>query len=182
MDFLNASRQMLKDYCAQNNINPEGDKRKAATWREAAIAFFKSTELSLKELFDKADEIGTKYQDPEHVKAVGAELAQIAQEVLGKAVETTAAIAVQTIETVTSDKAIEFYQRAAYLMALAVVLVVITVVTIGRAILEHEQTQAAIGTVKVRSAEFGEWVRWSIDREYQSIVNLARFAHLDFME
>lgn len=173
---------MLKDYCTQNAIVPDGDKRKLSTWRDAAIDFYQSTELSLKELFAEADEIGTKYQDPEHVQAVKAELAQLAQEVLGKTIEATKTIAVKAFEVITSDKAIEFYRRTIYLMALTVVLVVIAMIEIWKTFIEHERIQAATGMVKDRSAEFVEWVRSSIDREWQSIVNLASFAHLDLME
>lgn len=173
---------MLKDYCTQNAIVPDGDKRKASTWREAATAFYQSTESSLKELFTEADRIGNKYQDLEEINAVADKLAQLAQEVLGKTIEATKTIAVKTFEAITSDKAIEFYRRTIYLMALAVVLIVVLVMAIGRMVLEDDRTQAAIGMVKVRVVEFGEWVRATIDREWQSIVNLASFAHLDLME
>ena len=182
MNFLTASHQMLKDYCAQNAIVPDGDKRKASTWREAAIAFYQSTELSLKELFAEADRIGTKYQNPEEIKALKDGLSEMAQEVLGKTIEATKTIAVKAFELITSDKAIEFYRRTIYLMALAVVLIVVLVMAIGRMVLEDDRTQAAIGMVKVRVVEFVEWVRATIDREWQSIVNLASFAHLDLME
>lgn len=177
---------MLKDYCEQNSITPEGDKRKASTWRSAAIAFFESTvksaESSLKELFAEADRIGTKYQDPDEIKTVADELAQLAQDVLDKTVESTKTIAIKTFEMLTSERSIEYYRRAIYLIALTVVLVVIAMIEIWKAFIEHERTQIAIGAVKVRSDGLVEWVRSSIDREYQSIVSLASFAHINLME
>ena len=131
---------MLKDYCTQNAIVPDGDKRKLSTWRDAAIAFYQSTELSLKELFAQADEIGTKYQDPDEIKAVADELAQLAQDVLGKTIKATKTIAVKTFEAITSDKAIEFYRRTTYLTALALVLVVIAMIEIWKTLVEHERS------------------------------------------
>lgn len=174
MDFSTASRQALKDYCTQNGVTPDGDKRKASTWRTAAIAFFESTvepdELSLSELFTEADRIGNKYQTTEEVQAVKDELAELAEEVLGDA------------EVVTSDKTIELYQQAAVAVILAVAFVVITVIAIGRTLIEHERTQTAIEWVRVRASEFVEWVRTAIDREYQSIGNLASFAYYGLID
>ena len=174
MNFQTASLQALKDYCQENAIAVVGDKRKASTWRTAAIAFFNSTvesdDSSLGELFTEADRIGNKYQTTEEVQAVKDELAELAQEVLGDA------------EAVTSDKTIELYQQAAVAVVLAVAFVIVTMIAIGRTLIEHDRTQTAIEWVKVRASEFVEWIRSSIDREYQSIVSLGTFAYHGLMD
>jgi len=167
MDFLTASRQMLKDYCEQNGVTPDGDKRKADTWRQAAIDFFTSEQ------------------------AVNA--ANKAIEIVAVTAKTTAKVAVKTFELATCPKAIELYSKTAYLAAMAVLLVICTVIAIGRMVIEDERTQAAIDAVKVKAAVFAEgarsrsmawwaWVRSKFSNEYQNLLSRVSFAHLDLME
>ena len=190
MDFLNASLQTLKIYCQSNGIVPEGNKTLKATWRDAAIAFYQSTiEPTLGELFAEADRIGTKYQDPEEVLSTAIELAQLTQDIMGKAGETTKTIAVKAVKIATSERAIEAYRRMAYLAALLVVMAICTVMAIGRMVLEHERTQTAIGAVKVKAVEFARFIRsravafWDWIRSIvPNTLIMAGLSHLDLME
>ena len=154
------------------------------------MAFYQSTiEPTLTELFAEADRIGTKYQDPEEILSFTIELAQLTQDIMGKAGETTKTIAVKAVKIATSDKAIELYRRMAYVTALAIVMVICAVMAIGRMVLEHERTQTAIGEVTVKASEFAQFTRsQSVDwwEWIRSIVPntliMAGLSHLDLME
>ena len=194
MDFLTASFGELKAYCQSNGITPVGNKTLKATWRDAAIEFYQATiEPTVNELFEKADAIGAKYQDPEEVLSTAIELVELTIAGVAVAAEVAKTIAVKTFEVATSERAIALYRRAAYIAALVVVILVCISIAIGKFLSDEERiiattivvsaTIVIIPTIaRSRSIEFWAWLRSKFETEYQNLINVATVAYLGLLE